>query len=236
MSKPLNNHTPSLDIGMSIAIGEFNDTTAIDKFGFNSAVGATYETIWDGGDTYVYPSSAVVMTVTSAGGASDENVEITIIGLDSSWQSQTETVTLNSSGTATTQNTFIRIFRAYTSNGQDLTGECTIANSGTNYAIIGTEFQQTMMAVYTIPAGKTGYLVSGNISSQKDKDITAKLMMREFGGVLRTKGLVLTPGQPFQRQWVIPQAIPAKTDVEIRAKAGATGPVAAGFEIILVDD
>jgi hypothetical protein len=93
-----------------------------------------------------------------------------------------------------------------------------------------------MMAVYTIPAGKTGYLVSGNVSSTKDKDITAKLMMREFGGVLRTKGLVLTPGTPFQRTWSIPQRIPEKTDVEIRAKAGATGPVSAGFEIVLVNN
>ena len=236
MSKPINNNQASLNTGMAIAIGEFSDTTSIDKFGFNSSVGASYETIWDGGDIYAYPSSAVAMTATSAGGATDEGVIITIIGLDASYAEQSETVTLNASGTATTENTFIRVFRAYVSNGQDLTGVCNITNGGVTYAQIGVEFQQTMMAVYTIPAGKTGYLMSGNISSQKDKDITAKLMMREFGGVMRTRGLVLTPGQPFQRQWVIPLPIPAKTDIEIRAKAGATGPVAAGFEIILVED
>lgn len=235
MSKPINNNQPSLDTGMAIALGEFRDTTAIDKFGYNGSVGTSYATIWDAGGTYVYPSSAVQMTVTSAGGATDAGVEITVIGLDADYAEQTNTVILDASGTATTANTFIRVFRAYVSNGQDLTGACTIANGGVTYAQIGIEFQQTMMAVYTIPAGKTGYLVSGNISSQKDKDITAKLMMREFGGVLRTKGLVLTPGTPFQRQWVVPQQIPAKTDIEIRAKAGATGPVSAGFEIVLVD-
>ena len=235
MSKPINNNQPTLNTGMAIAIGEFRDTTSIDKFGLNSSVGSSYETIWDAGSTYAYPSSAVAMTVTSASGASDNGVEVTIIGLDGDYAEVEQSVTLGGLGVATTTQTFIRVFRAFVSNGQDATGVLDIDNGGTVYAQIQPEFQQTMMAVYTVPAGKTGYLVSGNVSSTKDKDITAKLMMREFGGVLRTKGLVLTPGAPFQRQWVIPQRIPAKTDIEIRAKAGATGPVAAGFEIVLVD-
>jgi len=235
MSKPINNNQPSLNTGMAIALGEFRDTTSIDKFGLNSSVGSSYETIWDAGSVYEYPSSAVAMTVTSASGASDNGVQVTIIGLDGDYAEVEQSVTLGGLGVATTTQTFIRVFRAFVSNGQEATGVLDIDNGGTVYAQIQPEFQQTMMAVYTIPAGKTGYLVSGNISSTKDKDITAKLMMRELGGVLRTKGLVLTPGTPFQRTWSIPQTIPEKTDIEIRAKAGATGPVAAGFEIVLVD-
>jgi len=235
MSKPINNNQPSLNTGMAIALGEFRDTTSIDKFGLNSSVGSSYETIWDAGSVYEYPSSAVAMTVTSASGASDNGVVVTIIGLDGDYAEVEQSVTLGGLGVATTTQTFIRVFRAFVSNGQEATGVLDIDNGGTVYAQIQPEFQQTMMAVYTIPAGKTGYLVSGNISSTKDKDITAKLMMRELGGVLRTKGLVLTPGTPFQRTWSIPQTIPEKTDIEIRAKAGATGPVAAGFEIVLVD-
>jgi len=235
MSKPINNNQPSLNTGMAIALGEFRDTTSIDKFGLNSSVGSSYETIWDAGSVYAYPSSAVAMTVTSASGASDNGVVVTIIGLDGDYAEVEQSVTLGGLGVATTTQTFIRVFRAFVSNGQEATGVLDIDNGGTVYAQIQPEFQQTMMAVYTIPAGKTGYLVSGNISSTKDKDITAKLMMRELGGVLRTKGLVLTPGTPFQRTWSIPQTIPEKTDIEIRAKAGATGPVAAGFEIVLVD-
>jgi len=234
MSKPISNNQPTLATGMAIALGEFNDTSSIDKFGLNSSVGTSYETIWDGGAVYAYPSSAVAMTVTSAGGATDEGVEVTVIGLDGDYAEKTQTVTLDAAGTATTE-AFLRVFRAFVSNGQVATDTVTIANGGVTYAQFSAEMQQTLMAVYTIPAGKTGYLVSGNLSSQKDKDITAKLMMREFGGVLRTKGLVLTPGTPFKRTWSIPQQIPEKTDIEIRAKAGATGPVAAGFEIVLVN-
>jgi hypothetical protein len=219
-----------------IALGEVDNASSIDKFGLNPSVGTTYETIWDGGAVYAYPTSALAMTVTSAGGATDEGVEITVIGLDTDYNEVSQTVALDASGVATTTQTFLRVFRAYTSNGQDATDTVTVANGGVTYAQFSAEMQQTLMAVYTIPAGYVGYLISGNLSSQKDKDITSKLMMRAQGGVLRTKGLVLTPGTPFQRTWSIPQRIPEKTDIEIRAKAGATGPVAAGFEIVLVKD
>ena len=236
MAQRIDGVDPYANINIEIARGRVTDTSAIDKFGINASVGSSYETIWDGGGTYVYPSTAVAMTVTSAGGATDQDVQITVQGLDGGYNSLTETVTLNASGTAITSGTFLRVFRAYVSNGQEITGTTTISNGGTTYAQIKTDYQQTMMALYTVPAGKTGYLLSGNISSQKDKDITAKLMMRQTGGVLRTQGLVLTPGTPFSRTWNIPPTIPEKTDIEIRAKSGATGPVAAGFEIMLVDN
>ena len=236
MSKKLNHNQPSLATGLAIAIGEFNDTSSIDKFGYNPSVGSSYETIWDQGGTYAYLASAQQLTVTSAAGASDDGVEVSIQGLDANWELQTVTVTLGATGVATTTETFRRVFRAFVSNGQDATGDIDISYDGVTYAYIETEFQQTMMAVYTVPAGKTAYIVSGNISGLKDKDVTGKLMIRREGGVFRAAGLIMTSGAAFQRQWVIPQSVPEKTDIEIRAKAGATGPVGAGFEIILVDN
>jgi len=236
MGKQIKQLQATNNTNWEIALGEIDNATPVDKFGLNSSVGTSYETVWDGGAIYAYPTSAVAMTVTSASGASDNGVEVTIIGLDGDYAEVEQTVTLGGLGVATTTQTFIRVYRAFVSNGQDATGVLDIDNGGTVYAQIQPDFQQTMMAVYTIPAGYVGYLLTGNLSSQKDKDITAKLMMREFGGVMRTKGLVLTPGTPFQRTWSIPLAIPEKTDIEIRAKAGATGPVAAGFEIVLVKD
>lgn len=234
MAQRIDGVDPLQDISLEIARGRVPDVSAIDKFGMNASVGSSFEPITDLG-IQNYPASALAMTVTSAGGATDENVEVTVVGLDENWEDVSQSVTLNASGTATTTQTFRRVFRAYVSNGQAATGAVTISNGGTNYAQIGVDYQQTLMCVYTVPAGKKGYLLSGNLSSQKDKDITAKLMIRQEGGVFQTKGIVLTPGTPFQRTWNIPPEVPAKADIEIRAKAGATGPVAAGFEIILVD-
>ena len=235
MAQRIDGVDPFQDISLEIARGRVPDVTAIDKFGLNPGVGSTYETVWDAGALYAYPSSAVAMTVTSASGASDNGVEVTIIGLDGDYVETQQTVTLGGLGVATTTQTFLRVFRAFVSNGQEATGVLDIDNGGIVYAQIQPDYQQTLMAVYTIPAGKKGYILSGNLSSQKDKDITAKLMIRQEGGVFQTKGIVLTPGTPFQRVWNIPPEVPAKADIEIRAKAGATGPVAAGFEIILVD-
>ena len=60
-------------------------------------------------------------------------------------------------------------------------------------------------------------------------------MIRASGGVLRANGIVSTFGVPFQRVWQLPPVLNEKTDIEIRAKAGATTSIAAGFEILLED-
>ena len=219
-----------------IALGEIDNASSIDKFGLNPSVGTSFETVWDAGGIYAYPSSAVAMTVTSDAAGTDNGVEVTVVGLDTDYNEVSDTVTLAGVGTATTTQTFIRVYRAYVSNGTAPTDNIVIANTGTTYAQITYPYNQTLMAVYTIPAGYVGYIVAGNVSSTKDKDVTAKLIFTPENGVRLTKGVVLTPGTPFQRTWVVPQAIPAKTDVEIQCKAGATGEVAAGFEIVLVKD
>lgn len=226
----------TVDLGLDIARGQVQDVSSIDKFGYLPTAGTAYKTVWDGDNIYTYLSSAQLLTATSASGATDNGVEVTISGLDSDYKSQTETVTLAGSGTATTTNTFIRVFRAFVSNGTLAVGDITIDYSGTTYAKIDSEFQQTMMAVYTVPVGYKGYLVTGNVSVEKNQPVVALLMARQFGGVLRTQGVVSTFGVPFQRRWAVPVEFPAKTDIEIRAKAGATTSIAAGFEIILVED
>ena len=227
--------TPRSDIGWGVALGEFDDCSAIDKFGYNSDVGSSYETVWDGGGIYAYPGSALAMTALSASGATDNGVTILIEGLDTNYDVLTETVTLAGSGTATTSGEFLRIYRAYVSGATAPAGNITIANGGTTYAQISTPYNQTMMAVYTIPRRKKGWLVAANLSIEKQKEVVAKILTRAQGGVFLTKGVISSFAVPFQRRWVIPQAIPERTDIEIQAKAGASTSMSAGFEIILQD-
>ena len=227
--------TFSAPFGIKLRYGGYPELGGIDKFGYLPTATTSYKTVWDGDNVYTYPSSAVAMTATSASGATDNGVEVTIQGLDTNYAELTETVTLAGSGTATTSGEFLRVFRAYVSNGTASVGNITIANGGTTYAKIFAEMQQTLMAVYTIPAGKRGYLISGNLSVEKNQPVVAKLMTRRPGGVLRVSGLVTSFGVPFQRVWQLPPVLDSKTDIEIRAKAGATTSIAAGFEIILED-
>lgn len=228
-------NTMAIPYGIHVARGSFPSLSSIDKFGYLETATSSYRTVWDGDSVYSYLSSAQLLTATSSAGASDSGVEITIQGLTTDYVLVSDTITLNASGVATTTETFLRVFRAFVSNGNEVTGDVDITYDGTTYAIIKTEFQQTMMAVYTIPASHSGYLVSANISVEKDQPVVAKLMIRQSGGVLRAQGLVTSFGVPFQRVWQIPNRLPAGTDIEIRAKAGATTSIAAGFELLLED-
>lgn len=227
--------TLSWPYGIAVARGDVPKMSSIDKFGKLPSSTSAHQTVWDGGGVYAYPSSAVVMTATSASGSDDNGVEVTIIGLDTNYESLSETVTLAGAGTATTTGEFLRVFRAFVSGSQATTDDIAVQNTGVTYAAIQEEYQQTLMAVYTIPKGKRGYLVAANISMEKEKEVEALLKVRVEGGVFRTKGLIATFATPFQRVWQIPPVFDEKTDIEIRAKAGATTAISAGFEILLED-
>lgn len=221
--------------GIAIRKNLYDGISGLDKFGYLPTATTSFKTVWDGDNIYTYSSAATTMNVVSSVGATDDGKEITIEGLDANYDVITETVTLggdSAGGTATTQS-FLRVYRAFVANGTSVTGTISIQQDGVAYAKITPEHQQTLMAVYTIPRGKVGYLVSGNLSVEKNQPVVAKVMTRRVGGVLRTGGLVTSFGVPFQRVWQIPPVLPEKTDIEIRAKAGATTSIAAGFEIVL---
>jgi len=223
--------------GIALRKNLYDNLSGTDKFGYLPTATTAYKTVWDGDNIYSYPSSALNMQVVSDESA-DNGITIFIQGLDADYNEITETVTLDdtdSAGAVQTTQQFLRVFRAYNSSNTDLIGDVTISNGGTTYAKIFATSQQTLMAVYTIPAGKRGYLMSGNISVEKNQPVVAQLMIRPFGGVLRSAGVVSTFGVPFQRKWEFPPQLDEKTDIEIRAKAGATTSIAAGFEIIMED-
>lgn len=222
------------DFGTSVALGEVQRATGVNRFAFMPTIGSDYETVWEDGDIYAYPSSSVPMTVTSSAGATDETVEITITGLDSDWRQKSETVILNASGTATSGN-FLRINEARISNGVEATGAITISNGGTTYAKITPEFGKTLSSVYTVPAGYAAYVLSGDLSIAKQKEVITKLMIRQEGGIFVAEGIIGTSGSPFHKEWIVPIALPAKTDVEIRAKAGATTEIAISLDMLLVE-
>ena len=211
---------------------------AIFKFGFKSAVSTTEQTIWDVGGIYSYPSSALSMTATSASGATDAGVQITVVGLNADWSEVSQTVTLGASGAATLPTSLIRCYRAYVSGSQAPVGDISIASGSTNYARILAGENQTLMAVYTVPAGYTGYMHQGTISSgtsQSNKYATARLKVRSFGGVFRTASVVTLHNQFLPFDFGIPVQIPEKSDVEARAiTSSGADDISITFTMILV--
>lgn len=233
----LDSLTSNLNVpyGLMVQRGNFPTLSGWEASGYNPDVSTSFETVWGGSNTYTYPASAVPMTVTSAAAGTDNGVDVTIIGLDTNYDVITETVTLAGSGTATTTANFLRIHRAYISNGSSPTANVTIANGGTTYAIITFPYNTTQMAIYTVPRNKKAYLVYASISLEKQKEVVAKFMTRKQGGIFITGGIVGTTGA-FAREWVIPPVLGEKTDIEIRALAGATTAISANMQFILEDD
>jgi len=212
------------------------------KFGYNEEIQDAEETVWDVGGLYAYPSSAVTMTATSSSGATDENVQVTIQGLDASYHELSETVTLNASGTATTTGSFLRVNRAFVASGTASAGNITIANGGTTYAYVSTLHQQTLMAIWTVPAGYTGYLFQVDTTAftvQNNKVATIRMLTRELNGVFRTQQKFDLFQASYHQDIVCPQPILEKTDIEFRAIADSLNAdlrVSATFDIIYIEN
>jgi len=100
------------------------------------------------------------------------------------------------------------------------------------------------MAIYTIPAGKTGYLRQWFASSSGAKKTTnylIKLKARPFGQVFQLQHTSsIADAAPYLHTYIEPQGFAEKTDIEMTAAlTGASvteAAVSAGFDIVLVDN
>ena len=239
------NYYPMDDMRLNIARGLVKGTSFNHKFGAVPAMSTnTTGTVWDVNDT-LYPWSAwdTVGTVTiSRASTSDANKLVTIQGLDSNYDFQEETITLtNPTGNASTK-TYSRINRAFIVDGNSATnvGVVDVLKGATIVAQINAGFGQTLMAVYTIPRGYTGYLTQGICSAQASADGTGGFYLRRFGtGVFRIAHSfeVAGAGGPYFYRFDIPSPVPEKADLDVRVSTRSNnGRYTAAFDIILIKD
>jgi len=220
---------------LQIARGLVRGASHINKFGYNSNVGATFETVWDGSNLYTYIDTAGTALVTSSNTSDDNNGTVEIQGLDANYNVQTVTATIG--GSATTE-TFIRVFRVkmLTANtGTSNVGTITVTVDSKSAAVISPAKGQTLMAVYTIPAGKKGYLLKLQGNLEKAKESEFQLMARPFGGAFNIKGKFGSSGDVINYDYPVPLEFDEKTDIEVQVRAGATTAAGALFDIILLD-
>ena len=226
-----------------IARGHIPTVSHLYKFGYNPALVNTEETIWGGSNLYTYPSSASVLALTSTS-SSDAGLQVTVIGLDQDWIERKETITLDGTDPSVTgvntETTFIRVYRMYNPNSTAYTGNILAKISSTTHAQITAGNDQTLMAVYSVPAGKTLYLTRGSISHGSDDKtafLTGKLLVRSFGGVFRTQNIQNLNNIFLDFDWEVPLKISAKSDIECRAvcSKNQANAVSATFEGILID-
>jgi len=225
-----------LPFGVPVQKGIVDNFIGIQKFGYNPSVGTSFETIWDGSNVYSYPSSAGTATATSTS-TDDNNGTVEVQGLDSNYDLATETITIGGSASTTS---FIRVFRVRLINantGTSNVGDITITVSSVSIAIIKATYGQTLMCVYTIPRNYKAYLLNIDIGSSKDleNEIIFRTKAIDNGNAWNTKAFITTRGGFIKKDFFIPEVIPAKTDIEIIAKASATSAISGGFELLLED-
>jgi len=232
----IQNQTPRLvfPFGITVSRGLVEDFSGIQKFGYNSAVGTSFETIWDGGGDYTFITSAGTATATSSD-TDDNTGTVEIQGLDSNYDLATETLTIGGSAGTTS---FIRVFRAIlkTANtGDTNVGTITITVSSTTVAQIQPTYGQTLMAVYTVPRNYNAYLVQLDVGSSKDLENEIKFRIKSIdnGNAWNTRSFITTRGGFTEKNYHVPEIIVGKTDIEMRAKSSATSAVSGGFELFL---
>lgn len=231
---------PNEDTNLNIARGLVKGTKHIHKFGAVPAMSQNqYGTVWDINDT-LYPWSAfsIANTVVVTANTADNGKSLVIVGLDDNYNELQETVTI-SSGTATTTNNFKRVFRAFTNDGS--AANANVINFAVNsqtVARILTGKGQTLMAVYTIPAGYNGYLTHGVMTAQASADGTGDMFVRYGGQESFRVGHsfeVSGSGGQYDYTFNIPLQIPEKSDIDVRITTRTNnGRYTAAFDLLLI--
>ena len=242
---------------LQVSRGQIAYHESIYKFGNNPEVADSIETIWPQGGLYSYLSAATVLTVSS--GSTDDTSAgtgartVELFGLDGDYNEISEVVTLNGQTAVNTTQSYLRInrmiVRSAGSGGANAgiiyagTGTVTTGVPANIYATInGDGTNQTLMALWTIPAGYTGYLMQYDVSNGTTSNTPAvcKLLLvaRPYGEVFQTKDIKsLTTGMHIENSLVIPVEFAEKTDIEVRAVSSSnsvTFDISAAFEMLYI--
>jgi len=250
--------------GLGIAAGEVAGTSFVHKFGaapdFDVADG--FVSVWDGADDggidemqYNYSVTAAIDSLSSDSGSDTFDVEVQ--GLDTDYNLVVQTITLTGTTRVALTTDLIRVFRMKNVGAADNVGsiycfentaDTTPANGVPDdttkiRAVMQPGNNQTLMAIYTVPLGKTAYMrdwFGSTAGAKRDSQHSIEVRARKFGGVFQLKHLsnISVTGTSFiQLTYVEPEIFTAKTDIEMRMDTDTDiAGVSAGFDIVLVDD
>lgn len=237
---------------LQVARGQVQGHTAINIFGYNPDVDTSEESIWPDGGTIPHPTVASVLTISSSS-ASDTSAgtgarTVRVEGLDGNYNVVSETVTLNGQTAVNTTNSYLYINSFYVittgSGGVNAgninagTGTVTAGVPAVLYDIIATGYNNRTTGHYCVPAGYTGYMTSGVITTGQasgSTSVTAFLKQHGPDGVLRVGAVSTLNNGSVQYDFSPPYAVPEKNCIGASAIGSATNNSASSFfNIILV--
>jgi len=163
----------SVPFNLAVTQGKIDGYSKIDKFGLNPTIATTSdpEDVWEGGGIYTYDAddTAPIVSIASSSAAADNGIDIEITGLDINGDQVTQTIALGLTRQTLTTPLW-RVYRMANVGDTALTGTV-FCYTGTGTApslgdsevraVITNGYNQTLMALYTVPAGKVGFLMRG---------------------------------------------------------------------------
>jgi hypothetical protein len=242
---------------LAVSAGLVPGHTIIDKFGHSNAVGTAIEDIWDFGGLYSFRDTATQMTISSAD--ADDTIAgngartVEIFGLDSAFNPVNEVVETDGQNGVTTVNSFIRVYRMivrsagatgynegniYLGTGAIVAGVPANKDAVIGFSAGGLGENQTLMAIYTIPAGHTGLILNPHFTNPQAKSAECWLKVRPFGEVFQTKlrEMVYQDTLHIDSNKVITKAT-EKSDIRMSATTPSSETdMAAGFQVLLIEN
>ena len=258
------------DFFFEVSQGNIAGYSAVIKFGENLDVDTAEEDLWSAGGSLAYLTSAENFRIQAGGNAADTAAgtgarEVHITFLDANYAQVTETLaTAGASASTSTAVTGLRVLRvacgacgSNESNVGDITIEAVTAT--TTQALVPAADGQSQQLHYTIPAGKTGYVVGNKFSCVKGGgggggpgpgSGTAGI---RFRGWVRTynelsnnnyeswrkiyqKDVTESGGNPSDAPEFLSDPIAEKTDIRITAESDTSNMLVDGRVYIVLKD
>lgn len=233
------------ELQLSIAASDRPGFRYVNKFGRNTDIDtAASEDIWDGGGTYSWSASAQSMTLSSDDDGDDGTVMVSQ-ALDANYAMVNDaSYTLNGQ-TGVSVASLLRCSRLIvtggTVNGNVYLGYGAITDGvpANVVAQINAGNNQTLMAIYTVPAGYTGYMISYYfaVNKQASTAIETTLFVRPVGEVFQVKHVIggHTQGSTYANHaFGIPYKISEKSDIRLHVGSSSNNAdISGGFDMAL---
>jgi hypothetical protein len=236
------------DWKVNLARGKLRNAFHVHKFGANFApANGVEESVWDGSTIYPWATTWDLGAATvhlKSDDADDAGITVFIQGLDADYNLQSEVVTLDATDPSTTsvasQNTYTRLFRMYNTSSQQEVGNISAhyaSAGGTKIAQITATHGQTLMAIYTVPAGHVALCTEFDFAGSANASLSSRLMVRPFGNVFRNQHQAATYGGQYHKDYNTPLVFTEKSDIDVRVTAGTgSATISATFELVIIKD
>jgi len=215
---------------LQVARGQIAGHQTVSIFGYQAAVTATSIPIWENATTYTFPTTATTLTCSSTSVTDVSPAAFTINGLDANFNPLSETVTIASGNTVTT-NSYLRVnslFLTKPGSGYNTNqGAISVKQGSNTLAQINTGVGKSQSAVYTVPNGYTFYLdyVEANTSNSYTSGNYLVYNVVTNNNVTGVQSSILQ--QPFTSIYTAlraqdPFAYSQKTDIQWQLKTSAS--------------